>query len=37
VGNGETGEITRRLHKAYLDAAMGKDEAFLDWLTPIYE
>ena len=37
VGNGETGEITCRLHKAYLDAAMGKDEAFLDWLTPIYE
>ena len=37
VGNGETGEITRRLHKAYLDAAMGKNEMFLDWLTPIYE
>ena len=37
VGNGETGEITRRLHKAYLDAAMGKNETFLDWLTPIYE
>ncbi len=37
VGNGETGEITRRLHKAYLDAATGRDEAFADWLTPIYE
>ena len=37
VGNGETGEITRRLHKAYLDAAMGKNEPVLDWLTPIYE
>ena len=37
VGNGETGEITRRLHKAYLDAATGRDEAFADWLTSIYE
>lgn len=37
VGNGETGEITRRLHKAYLDAATGRDEALADWLTPIYE
>lgn len=37
VGSGETGEITRRLHKAYLDAAMGKDENFAHWLTPIYE
>lgn len=36
VGSGETGEITRRLHKAYLDAAMGKDETFAEWLTPIY-
>ena len=37
VGNGETGEITRKLHKAYLDAATGKDETFAHWLTPIYE
>lgn len=37
VGSGETGEITRRLHKAYLDAATGKDERYADWLTPIYE
>lgn len=36
VGSGETGEITRKLHKAYLDAAMGKSEAFADWVTPIY-
>ena len=36
VGSGETGEITRKLHKAYLDAATGKDEAFAHWLTPIY-
>lgn len=37
VGNGETGEITKRLHKAYLDAATGKDAAYAEWLTPIYE
>lgn len=36
VGNGETGEITRRLHKAYLDAATGRDERYAEWVTPIY-
>lgn len=36
VGDGETGKITARLHKAYLGAAMGTDEAFKTWLTPIY-
>ena len=37
VGDGETGRMTRQLHKAYLDAATGRDEAFRNWLTPIYE
>lgn len=37
VGNGETGSMTRQLHKAYLDAVTGRDEAFRHWLTPIYE
>ncbi len=37
VGSGEMGEITRMLHKAYLDAATGKDKAFAEWLTPIYD
>ena len=37
VGNGETGAITRQLHKAYLDVVMGKDERFAHWVTPIYE
>ena len=36
VGNGETGEITMKLHKAYLDAAQGKVEDLLSWVTPIY-
>ena len=37
VGNGEAGPITRKLHRAYLDAATGRDEAFAHWLTPVYE
>jgi branched-chain amino acid aminotransferase len=36
VGNGEAGSITTALHKAYLDAAMGKNENLKDWVTPIY-
>lgn len=30
------GEITRKLHKAYVDAASGKIAEFMDWLTPVY-
>ena len=36
LGNGENGKITEALHKAYLDAAMGKNEKFRGWVTPIY-
>ncbi len=36
VGNGEAGKITVELHKAYLDAARGKNEKLKDWVTPIY-
>lgn len=36
VGNGQTGEITGTLHRAYLDAAGGKTEAYRNWITPIY-
>lgn len=36
VGSGNTGEITRALHKAYLEAAQGKNEKLKDWVTPIY-
>lgn len=32
----EAGELTRKLHKKYLDAAMGKDEKHKDWVTGIY-
>lgn len=36
IGTGETGELTKILHRAYLDAAKGKNEKSLEWLTPIY-
>lgn len=36
VGNGDAGKITVELHKAYLDAARGKNEELKNWVTPIY-
>ena len=30
------GELTEKLHKAYLDAAKGKVEEFKDWVTAVY-
>ena len=36
VGNGQTGDVTDRLHREYLDVAKGKKENHTDWLTPIF-
>lgn len=36
LGNGVAGEITNKLHRAYLDAATGKSEKFGHWVTRIY-
>ncbi|MDE6504996.1 MAG: branched-chain amino acid transaminase [Clostridia bacterium] len=36
VGNGESGIITDKIHKKYLDIAKGKDEKFKDWIEAIY-
>lgn len=36
LGKGETGEVTRKLHMAYLDAVRGKLPQFMDWVTSIY-
>lgn len=33
ISNGRMGSITRALQKSFADAAMGKDERFLPWLT----
>ncbi len=30
------GNITRKLHKAYVDAASGSNDEFRNWVTPIY-
>lgn len=36
VADGAVGKITAALHRAYLDAATGKNEALKKWITPIY-
>ena len=36
VANGEAGEITKSIHKIYLDIVRGMDEQFKNWVTPIY-
>lgn len=36
IGNGQNGEITEKIHKLYVDCAMGKVESRKNWLTPIY-
>ena len=30
------GRITRKIHRAYLDAVIGAGGKFKDWATPIY-
>lgn len=37
IGNGNTGEITKKLHMFYLDVVRGKFEKFKNWVTPIYK
>lgn len=36
IGNGEAGKITSDLHKAYLNAAKGKNNKLKGWVTSIY-
>lgn len=36
LNGGIAGEISVKLHKAYLDAVRGMDENFRDWVTEIY-
>ncbi len=35
IGNGKIGNITKKLQKAFIDAAMGKDRDFTSWLQYI--
>ncbi|CAB3389431.1 MULTISPECIES: branched-chain amino acid transaminase [Kyrpidia] len=36
VGDGGVGPITRRLQEVYFRAVRGYEEAYRDWLTPVY-
>ena len=36
IGTNEAGKITTLLHKAYLEAASGKNDKYKHWVTPIY-
>ena len=35
IGDGKIGQVTRKLQTAFFDASRGKDERFVDWLTPL--
>lgn len=37
IGSGKKGEITKQVHKTYLDIATGRLDAYKKWLTPIYD
>ena len=36
IGNGEIGEITRKLKEIYSDIIRGNNPKYLDWCTPVY-
>lgn len=36
VGNGETGNVTARIIKAYLETVRGQIKKYMEWLTPVY-
>ena len=36
IGSGRPGPITRQLHDIYFGAVRGREEAYRDWLTPVY-
>lgn len=35
IGDGKIGQVTRKLQTAFFESSRGKDERFIDWLTPI--
>jgi len=37
IGNGEIGEITRKLKEIYFDVIRGENPKYLDWCTPVYQ
>jgi branched-chain amino acid aminotransferase len=36
IGSGRAGPITRQLRDIYFGAVRGREEAYRDWLTPVY-
>jgi branched-chain amino acid aminotransferase len=36
IGGGRPGPITRQMHDLYFDAVRGRDDAYRDWLMPVY-
>ena len=36
INDGKCGVITDRLHRTYLDIALGRSDLFEDWVSPIY-
>jgi branched-chain amino acid aminotransferase len=36
VGTGEVGPISAAIGRAYFDAVRGRNQAYSDWLTPVY-
>jgi branched-chain amino acid aminotransferase len=36
VGNGKPGPLTMQLQRLYLSACRGENEAYRDWVTPVY-
>ncbi|MDH5695001.1 MAG: branched-chain amino acid transaminase [Dehalococcoidia bacterium] len=37
TGNGEIGEITKKLQQLYSEVIRGKNQKYLDWCTPVYK
>ncbi len=37
IGNGEIGEITKKLQKIYFEVIRGDNPKYLDWCTPVYK
>ena len=37
IGNGEVGEITKKLKKLYFEIIRGNNAKYLDWCTPVYK
>ena len=37
IGDGEIGEITKKLQKIYAEVIRGENRKYLDWCTPVYK